>query len=406
MHIAVFYQYYHNPDCAATGRHYTFIKHWSERHQVTLITTNTWRGQRLTRRFDWVPPGVRLLELDVAYANAMTVPQRLFAFGRYALGALRHGLTIPKPDVIFGTSTPLSAAWIAGQVARLRGVPWVFEVRDLWPDFPIQMGAVTNGWLQRRLYAAERRLYQSAAHVVPLSPDMERHVRAQGIPPERITMLFNGTDLDLAAQATEADVRHLRRQFGLGDRRVVLYAGTFGRANDLPTLITAAERLAHRGDLCFVFAGDGYYLDTLRSAEARLPNVRVLPPQPRHGAFALFKLAELALVPFLGLPVLAANSPAKFFDSLAVGTPVLVTNPGWTKAFVEEHRCGWFVPASCPDVLAQWIDDLFGRPGALVEAGAHGQAVAERTFGRVEQARTLEDLFQRVVGNGTAGTPT
>ena len=405
MHIAVFYQSYHNPDCAATGRHYTFIKHWNERHRVTLIATNARRRRRITRRFDWVPPGVRLVELDVPYANTMTVPERLFAFGRYVLGALRHGFTISKPDVIFGSSTPLSAAWAAGQVAGRRGVPWVFEVRDLWPDFPIQMGAIPNEWLQRRLYAAERRLYRSAAHVVPLSPDMEQHVRAQGIPPERVTMLLNGTDLDLAAQATEADVRYLHHQFGLGDRRVILYAGTFGRANDLPTLIAAAERLAHQRDLCFVFAGDGHYLETLRSAEARLPNVRVLPPQPRHRAFALFKLADLALVPFLGLPVLAANSPAKFFDSLAVGTPVLVTNPGWTKTFVERHRCGWFVPASRPEALAQRIDDLFGRPGALVEAGRRGQAVAEQTFGRVEQARTFEEIFQRVAGNGIARTP-
>ena len=404
MHIAVFYQYYHNLDCAAAGRHYTFIKHWSERHQVTLITTNMWREQRLTCHFDWVPPGVRLLEMDVSYANTMTVPQRLLAFGSYALGALRHGLTMPKPDVIFGTSTPLSAAWIAGQVARLRGVPWIFEVRDLWPDFPIQMGAVTNRWLQRRLYAAERRLYQSAAHVVPLSPDMARHVQAHRIPPERTTMLLNGTDLDLAARVTEADVRHLRHQFDLGDRRVILYAGTFGRANDMPTLIAAAKRLAHRDDLSFVFAGEGYYLESLRSAEARLPNVRVLPPQPRHRAFALFKLADLALVPFLGLPVLAANSPAKFFDSLAVGTPVLVTNPGWTKAFVEKHGCGWYVPASQPDALAQRISRLFAAPEALAQAGRRGQAVAEQALGREEQARALEGIFQRAAGNGTAGT--
>lgn len=401
MHIAVFFQYYHNPDCAATGRHYTFLKHWSARHEVTLVTTNAWRARRITSRFDWVPPDVRLLELDVPYANTMTARRRLFAFGRYVLGALHHGLSMPKPDVVFGTSTPLSAAWITAQVAQLRGVPWVFEVRDLWPDFPVQMGAVRNPWLQRRLYAAERRLYRSAAHIVPLSPDMERHVRACGVPSENVTMLFNGTDLDLAAQCTEADAASLRSALDLGHRRVVLYAGTFGRANDIPTLIAAAERLAHRDDLLFVFAGDGYYRDALRAAKARLPDVRVLPPQPRHRAFALFRLADVSLVPFLGLPVLAANSPAKLFDSLAAGTPVVVTNPGWTKAFVEEHRCGWYVPASRPNTLAQRIEALFGRPGVLAEAGRRGAAVAQRAFDRVEQARTLEALFYRVVAGRT-----
>ena len=397
MYIAVFYQTYHNFDCAATGRYHSFLEHWSARHEVTLVATNARRVRRITNRFDWVPPGVRLLELDVPYVNAMTARQRLFAFGRYMVGALRYGLAMPKPDVILGTSTPLSAAWVAAQVARFRGVPWVFEVRDLWPDFPIQMGAVPSRWLQRRLYAAEHGLYRSAAHVVPLSPDMGRHVRGHGVPPERVTMLLNGTDLDLAAACSETDVRRFRQALNLGRQRVVLYAGTFGRANDVPTLIAAAERLAGRDDVLFVFAGDGYYLDALRAAEARLPNVRLLPAQPRHRVFALFRLADVSLVPFLGLPVLAANSPAKFYDSLAVGTPVVVTNPGWTKRFVEEHGCGWYVPASDPAALAERIAGVLGRPEGLAEAGRRGRAVARRLFDRAEQARTLEAIFERVV---------
>ena len=406
MHIAVFFQHYHNPDCAATGRHYTFLRRWSREHEVTLIATNAWRARRITRRFDWVPPGVRLLELDVPYANAMTVRQRLLAFGRYVVGALGHGLTLPRPDVLFATSTPLSVAYVAAQVARLRRVPWTFEVRDLWPDFPIQMGAVPSRWLQKRLYAAERRLYQSAAHVVPLSPDMERHVQACGVSSAKTTMLLNGTDLDLAAACSDEDARRFCNDLGLADRRVVLYAGTFGRANDVPTLIAAAERLACRDDLCFVFAGEGYYLDALRAAEARLPNVRVLPGQPRHRVFALFRLADVSLVSFRDLPVLAANSPAKFFDSLAVGTPVVVTNPGWTKVFVEAHRCGWYVPPSQPGALAQRIEALLGRPEALAEAGSRGQAVARRAFDREEQAQTLEALFQRIVADHRPGAPT
>lgn len=400
MHIAIFYQYYNNPDNAATARHYTFLQRWAQRHTVTLITTRTWYDQRITRSFEWVPANVNLVMLDVPYENRMGRWQRLRAFQGYATGAWWAGLRMPRPDVVFGTSTPLTAAWVADRVARWHRVPWVFEVRDLWPDFPIQMGAVRSRWLRQRLYALEQRLYRSAAHLIPLSPDMQAHLVRQSIPPEKLTVLVNGTDFPLLDAIPDAEVMALRQTHGLTGKHVVLYGGTFGRANDIPTLLAAAERLRDREDLRFVLAGQGFFAEAVTAAAQRLPNLVALPPQPRPRMLAWCRLADLALVPFIDLPVLAANSPAKLFDSLGAGTPVIVTNDGWTRQLVEAHRCGWYVPASDPTSLAHRIEQVLHNPAPLAEAGRNGARLARQQFDRTAMADQLEAILRQVAEQG------
>ena len=396
MHIAVFSQYHTNPDCPATSRHYALLAHIAKSHRVTLITTAAWAGQRLSREFAWVPAGVELRTANVPYENRMGPARRALAFAQYAALAVREGLRIEKPDVIWGISTPLTAAWAAARVARRRRVPWVFEVQDLWPSFPIAMGAVPTAWARQQLFALERRLYQSAAHIVPLSPDMSRYVEETGVSAAKITTILNGTDLDLAARATPAVVADLRRQQGLEGKRVVLYAGTFGRANDIPTLAAAAELLAaQRPDVVWLFLGHGYHEPLLRAAAARCPAIRLVGGQSRHSVFSWFALAEVSVVSFLDLPVLDTNSPAKLYDSLAVGTPVVVTNRGWTKTLVEEHDCGWYVPAEQPAALARQLAALLADEAALAAAGRQGALLAEAQFDRQLLAQQMQQILER-----------
>lgn len=395
MHIAVFNQYHNSPDCAATSRHYTFLAHLARRHRVSLITTNIWLHQRITDNYPWVPEGVELHAFEVPYENKMGKGKRLVAFGKYAARAMQQGVLIDKPDVIWGISTPLTAAWAAAQVARWRKVPWVFEVQDLWPSFPIQMGAVPGKWLQNRLYALERNLYEQADHIIPLSSDMTEYILRLGIAEDKLTTLLNGTDLALVACSPDPESINIRQQYGIGDRQVILYAGSYGRANDIPLLIDTARRLAARKDICFVFTGEGYHTPSLQEASKSLPSLVILPPQPRHLVFSWFKLAQISLVPFLGLPVLDSNSPAKFFDSLAVGTPVIVTNQGWTKAFLEEHECGWYSPAGDSEALASCILNALADPGALAAAGRRGRLRAIHEFDREQQAETIEHILEK-----------
>ena len=393
MHIAVFSQYHTNPDCPATSRHYTLLAHIAKTHRVTLLTTPAWKGQRLTHDYPWVPEGVEIREAAVPYDNRMGPARRALAFAQYAAWAVREGLRIDRPDVIWGISTPLTAAWAAAQVASWRRVPWVFEVQDLWPAFPIAMGAVPTALARQQLYRLEKRLYESARHVVPLSPDMARYVTGLGISPAKVTTVLNGTDLDLAARATPEAVQALRAAQGLAGKRVVLYAGTFGRANDIATLVRAAEIMAADEDeTVWLFMGHGFDEPVVAAAAARWPGrIRLVPGQARHEVFAWFALADVSVVAFLGLPVLDANSPAKLYDSLAVGTPVVVTNAGWTKELVEQHGCGWYVPAGNAPALAAQLRQVLAEPRRLAEAGERGKQQAQQHFDR----RNLAAIIQR-----------
>lgn len=393
MHIAVFNQHHHNPDCPATCRHYTFLEKLAKKHQVSLITSSGWRSIRITHNYSWVPEGVKLYEQHVPYQNKMGVSRRLFSYGGYAAYAFAKGVTLLKPDVIWAVSTPLSTPWAAAQAAKIRHIPWIFEVQDMWPTFPIEMGAIRNKWLQERLYDVERKLYQRASHIVTLSPDMEDQVIGTGISPGKVTTVLNGTDIELADAVTVADVQALRQQYRLEGKQVVLYAGTFGRANDIPGLMKTAALLADYPNIVFGFVGNGFYENQLKELAHRLPNVWVLPAHPRTEIFKFFKLAALTVVSFNNLPVLASNSPSKLYDSLACGTPVVVTNPGWTKAFVEKYGCGWYSPAEQPQVLAATILQVLGNLPGLAEAGIRGQQIARKLFDRQQLADDMEAIL-------------
>jgi glycosyltransferase involved in cell wall biosynthesis len=225
---------------------------------------------------------------------------------------------------------------------------------------------------------------------------MTRHVRTV-LPPERVSTLSYGTDLDLHARADACGTEDLRRELGLPDAPIVLYAGSFGRANDIPTLLATARRLDDR-DAVFVFAGDGYHAPDVEEAARECSNVVRLPPQPYPRMLRIFRCAEVSVVSFIDLPVLGTNGPSKFYDSLGAGTPVVVTSNGWTKRFVEKHGCGWAAPAEAPDRLADTIAGILDRPEALHEAGRRAREAARTHFDRAREMARYAALVADVGG--------
>jgi glycosyltransferase involved in cell wall biosynthesis len=393
--IAVFLQYYHTPDCPTAARPYALVERLGRDHDVTVITTQAWEEKRQAHRFPWAPPGVDLVRLDVPYDNTMSAPQRIGAFLRYAARAVRYGLQMPRPDLILGSSTPLTAAGAAGIVAQVRGVPWIFEVRDLWPDFPIQMGVLPDYGLHSLLQWGEAALYRSAAQVVTLSPDMERHVRVRA-PKASVTTIEYGTDFDLIDAIGPKERAEIKDRFDLDRRFLVLYAGSFGRANAIPTLLDAARRLtADRSDALVAFAGQGHHEPAVAQAARRCEGIRQFSSLPYPDTLALFELADLSLVSFIDRPVLGSNSPGKFFDSLATGTPVVVTNPGWTKRFVERHACGWSVPPESPEPLTNCLQSTLDTPDALQAAGQKARDIARQHFDREDMMNRYASIIER-----------
>ncbi|WP_254244997.1 glycosyltransferase [Hymenobacter sp. BRD67] len=226
---------------------------------------------------------------------------------------------------------------------------------------------------------------------------MSAYIAGLGIAESNITTLLNGTDLDLAARATPAAVAALRRVQGLEGQKVVLYAGTFGRANDMPTVIAAAEQLVAADPAAtFLFLGHGYYAPLVAAAAARWPRrIRLVGAQPRHAVFSWFALAEVAVVSFLDMPVLDTNSPAKLYDALAVGTPIIVTNNGWTKALVARHGCGWYAPAGDAAALATRLGAILAATESRREAGQRGRQLAIAQFDRLALAGQMRQILER-----------
>ena len=394
MHIVCLYFHYASPDCPSGGRAYSVLRALGQEHRVTVFTGAHYHKLRRTDAFDWAPPGVDVRMLDVPYTNDMGPVQRLAAYAAFPAWAGAQAGRVPDADVLYAISTPLTTPMAAAAAARVLDVPWVLEVRDLWPDVPIQMGALPSPLLQRPLRWAERRLYHDAAHVITVSPDMTTHVEQAGVPPAHVTTLPQGTDCSLLNRPDASSPADLRASHRLGSRPVVLYAGAFGRANDIPTLLAAADRLAGRSEALFVFIGHGYHASEIETAARRLPNVRHLPPQPRHRMMPWFRLATVSLVSFVDRPVLGTNAPAKLFDSLAANTPVLVTNPGWMTRFVQRHNCGWAVPPSSPAALAEQIAQVVDAPDAARAAGQRGGALVRERYDRSQQADALASILE------------
>lgn len=398
MHILCIYQHYANFDCANSGRLFTFLKHLGKNHKVTLVAGDSWESSKITDLYPWVPENVNYVPIHAPYSNNMNSFQRLNAYARFPALALIAGRKI-KPDIIYGISTPLMTGWAAARLARHHNVPWVFEIRDIWPEFPVQMGAVKNALVRRALYKMERDLYHDASHVVTVSTDMTDHVVAHNVDASRVTTLLQGTNIDLASEAIEGDPDS---DFNFGNRKAVLYAGTFGRANAIPSVLEAAEKLRHHDDLVFVFTGDGYHRSDIAEQADKNSNIVLLPPIPRHRVLKLFRQASVSLVPFSNLPVLATNSPAKFFDSLSVGTPVVVTNPGWTKSFVEDHHCGYYAPIDDTENLAEIILTAANSSDKQSIMAQNSIRIARDMFDRDKMARELETIFIDVVEGTSA----
>ena len=404
MRVLCLYQHYATPDAPANARLYAMLDALAGRHEVDVVTSRQLMDRRppaARRRFPDAPPGVRLHYVDAPYENAMGAGARLASYGRFAWGALRTARRLSRPDVVYGISTPLSTAAAAAAVARHHRAPWVFEVRDLWPDFPVQMGAVPRV-MRRPLYRLERALYRSAARVISVSPDMAAHVDA--LAPGKGALHWQGTDPDLFALTSDADARALRERLGIGDRRVLLYSGSLGRANAVDALVGMAERLRHRPDLVLVVLGGGHGAPAVQEAAGRLPNLLYVGQEPRWRALAYLRFADLALVPFIDKPVLAANAPGKLFDALWAGVPALVTNSGWTRRLVESYGCGWYAPPTA-DALAHAAEDAFADPDALAAAGRRAQTFARPAFDRRRLAYALESTWAAAAGQALPERP-
>jgi glycosyltransferase involved in cell wall biosynthesis len=389
MRILYLHQFFITRAGVGGTRSYEFARRFVERgHAVRMVTAAA--GRREVDGIEVV--GARGGYSDYVSATHTSYPRRMLAFARFALGASREAVRGPRPDVVYATSPPLTIALPALLAAARHRAPLVFEVRDLWPEAPIQMGALRNPLARRLARALERFVYRRSARVIALSPGIRDGVIAAGVPPERVSLVPNASDLELFSPTLDREVE--RRRLGLGTGFVCSYFGTMGEANDLSQVVRAAPMAR---DVTFVLLGDGKHREGLRREAERLgaANVVFLDPAPDKAAVArLAAASDACLTIFKDVPVLATNSPNKLFDTFAAGRPAIVNMDGWMRRLVEDNDAGIYVRAGDAQELARTLGWLRAHPEEVERMGRNARALAEREFDRDKLAARVLDVLE------------
>lgn len=393
MKVLYFHQHFVTPKGSGGVRSYAMVRRLIERgHSVTMVCGSIGGGNTgLEGDFDrgvrrGMVDGIDVLELDLPYANAQGLIVRTLIFLKFALRSVIIALREPC-DVIFATTTPLTAG-IPGIAARwLRRKPFVFEVRDLWPELPRAMGVITNPLVLGLMSVLEWISYHSATRLVGLAPGIVEGIAKRGVALERIALIPNGCDLDLFS----GEVPRWRPKEINGDDLMAVFAGTHGMANGLDAVLEAAAELKRRQrrDIKFLLIGDGALKPTLqgRAKAQGLDNVVFHEPVNK------LKLAGLMASTDIGLQLLAnvpafyyGTSPNKFFDYISAGRPVLNNYPGWLAEIIEEHGCGLAVPPDDAAAFADALEYAAGHREELITMGQRAKHLAQEQFDRAQLA--------------------
>lgn len=394
MRILYLHQYFNTPSMSGGTRSYEFARRLVEwGHEVHVVTS--WRNpDGKSARFETTESGIRVTWLPVPYSNKMSYRNRIRAFADFAVRACMVSRTIPA-DLVFATSTPLTIVIPGIFASRSKGVPMVLEVRDLWPDVPIALGALKNPLLRLAATWLERVAYRSATRIVALSSGMCDGITRNGGDRDRITVIPNCCDMELFDPARADPQKFLREHPVLGDRPLVVYAGTLGLANGASYLVKIAHNcLAAESELCIVVVGEGAERDLIH-AEAQKLNVLgrnffLLPACPKALVPSLFAAARVVVSVFLDDTSLQANSANKFFDGLAAGRPIAINYGGWQADLIRSHQLGVVLsPNDIPNAAAQ-LRALVSDTGQLERCGYAARALAKSQFDRNVLARRFE----------------
>ena len=275
----------------------------------------------------------------------MSYINRMLAFIRFAFYAFFHSFSL-KVDLVLATSTPLTIAIPAIFLSKIRRVPFIFEVRDLWPEMPIALGILKNPFLIMLSRMLECFAYNSSSSIIALSPGMKSGIVKQGYPATNIAVIPNISDRSLFSINPHTPSSSLPQLPCDLNNPILLYAGTFGLVNDLDYLVDLAHKLLSLGsNIQILLVGDGacrtHLLKRASSLGVLDVNFFIMPPISKSNISYLFRTATICSCIFLDLPEMRVNSANKFFDALASAKPVFINYGGWMHELVAKYKCGF-----------------------------------------------------------------
>lgn len=388
MKVLILHQHFKTPETGGAIRSYYLAKALVDRGIETVVITASNEKKYKTEIIE----GIQVHYLPIAYDNRFGFTARSSSFLRYAWGAIRLAPKFKDVNYCYAISVPLTVGLAAMWMKTRRGIPYIFEVGDLWPEAPIQMGFVKNFIFQQALYSLEKTIYQSAEFIVALSPSIKSAIEKK-VPGKRVHMIPNMADTDF--YRPEQKRPDTEEKFNVKNKFVVSYIGAIGVANGLDYFIECANT-SRKAELPiqFLLCGDGALLDRLKgnANHLGLHNLSFIDFTNRQGIQEIMNITDAAFVCYKNVPVLETGSPNKYFDGLAAGKLIIINFGGWIRKEIEGANCGIYVDPLQPKDFIKKIKPFLSEQKLLVHYQESARVLGKKKYSR----RFLSEAFSRL----------
>ncbi len=406
MRIA-YYSHYFAPEIGApSARIYDFARQWGiAGHEVEVVTcfpnhpagrlypgyvSRVYMRENIDgidthRHWTYVTPNKGILKKTIGHLSYL--PSALLVSNR----------RVPAPGIVIGTSPTFFAAEAAAAMARRAGVPFVMEVRDLWPAVFVDLGIVRSRSLIRLLEAWELSLYRRAAKVVTVTESFRQNLISRGIPAGKVVTILNGADMDFWIPSGGSP--ELRRQLGLDDSFIVLYIGALGISHALESVLQSARMLLDQPYIHFLFVGEGAEKERLTTQATRdgLRNVTFLDPTDRAGVREYYALADVCLVPLKQIAIFDTFVPSKIFEILAMGRPIVGSLRGEAAGILRNSGAALVVEPEDTEAIARSVLFLRDHPDEARAMGRRGHEFVDKQYSRRSLACAYLETLKAVV---------
>jgi colanic acid biosynthesis glycosyl transferase WcaI len=405
MRILYVSQYFPPEMGAPAARVYELSREWVRLgHQVTVLTgfpnhptgviPPEYRGQWLRRE---VVDGIQVVRVPIYAAANRGFAKRVANYLSYAASASLVGPWVAeRPDLVLATSPQFLTAVAGYWLSRIYRVPFVFEVRDLWPRSVVAVGAMEAGSpVIKVLEQVELFLYREATHIVSVTESFVDEIAARGIDRGKISVITNGVDLELFRPGSREDAR---AKLELPAGFIAAYVGTHGMAHGLGMILDAAPRLREHG-VTFLLVGEGAEKAALRERASRegLGNVVFWDQRPRDVIAQVYAAADVCLVLLRKDPLFTTVIPSKIFEFMGAGRAIHTTVDGESRKIIERADAGVFSPPEDVEAFVATLGALAREPARRAELGRSGRAYVEENYARPALAARYAELLARIV---------
>ncbi len=410
MKILYISQYFPPEMGAPAARASELAHHWAQAgHDVSVLTgfpnhptgvvPGEWRSRLRRLIYNEKIGKVKVFRSWLWPLPNRKAHERMRNYASFCISAGLRGLALPRPDVIIATSPQLLVAVSGWWLGFAQQVPFVFEVRDLWPESLIGVGmGDENSLLHHGLAAVARFLYERAHRIVVVTPAFKQHlIQRWRVPEERIAVVENGVEADLFAPQPPAANLALRQQLGAEGKFLVCYAGTMGMAHGLETLLDAASQLqAQNPQVMFLLIGEGAEKERIKSRaqDQGLRNVHFLDQQAREKIPAFISASDVCLVLLKKTDVFKTVIPTKMLEFMSCSRPVIVGVDGQARQIVEESGGGIVIEPENATELAQAIHQFAANPAYGAALGQKGREYILRHFSRRQTAEKYIEILK------------